>query len=238
MKQPIISHAIADISYRDSLDSLYKLKIYIGEEYEAKIAKQPQVFKKVDLSLPDNIFYVRNIDELRNFMTASASYNFVIRSYLVYSFIRASSKPKDVYVSGFGGNKINASHVKSYLVHSILNTKDSGLLSHLIDMISGYQNVYDVQSNAFMLSDCIHTHARNKRIDDDVIIDSVFMKGKERELSNQDIIKIMRDKNSIPEGMFVKDEFIALEPTQIISLAYLLIETKEEDQKKPYIEMA
>jgi len=238
MKHPKISHAIADISYKDSLDNLCQLKILIGDEYEAKIAKQPQVFKKVELSSPDNIFYVRDIDELRSFMKVSPLYNFVIRSYLVYSFLRNSTKPKDVYVSDFGGNKVNASHIKSYLVHSIFNTKDSGLLSQLIEIVSGYNNSYDVQSNAFILSDYSHTHCRRKRIDDDVIINSVFMKGRERHLSNQDIIKMMRDNNMIPKGMFVKDEFIALEPSQIISLAYLLIETKEEEPAKPYVEMA
>jgi len=37
----------------------------------------------------------------------------------------------------------------------------------------------------------------------------------------------MRDNNSIPEGMVLKDEFIALEPFEIITLSYMLIGKKE-----------
>ncbi|KAG1650273.1 hypothetical protein GQR58_028181 [Nymphon striatum] len=107
-----------------------------------------------------------------------------------------------------------------------ISSKDS------LDSVSGYHNSYDVQSNAFMLSDVIHTHCRRKRIDDDVIIKSVFLDNRDRQLSNQDIIKMMRDNNMIPQGMHVKDEFVALEPTQIISLAYLLIDPKDHESQK------
>lgn len=225
MKPSNISHVIADISYKDSLDSLYQLKIFVGDEYEDKIFEQARVFKDADLSSSSNKFYVRSIDELRSLMKATPIYNFIIRSYLVYSFYKSTSK--DVYISSFGGNKITSIHVKMFLVQSIFNTKDKGLLSHLIEIISGHHNSYDVQTDAFMLSDCIHTHCRKQRIDDDVLIKSVFLTGKNTNLSNKDVITMMRDNNKIPEGMVLRDEFIALEPSQIISLAYLLIGKKE-----------
>ena len=225
MKKPRISHVIADISYKDSLDSLYQLKVFVGNKYEDKISQQPKKFKNVDLSSIDDVFYVRSIDELRELMRATPSYDFVIRSYLVYSFYKKSSE--EVYISSFGGNKINTSNVKNFLVHSILNTKDSGLLSHLIEMISGFQNNYDVQANTFMLSDFVHTYCRKQRIDDDVIIESVFLSSKNTDLSNKDVITLMRDHNKIPDGMFLREEFIALEPSQIVTLASLLIDNQE-----------
>ncbi len=40
MKPPRISHVVADISYKDSLDSLYQLKVFVGKEYEDKIPEQ------------------------------------------------------------------------------------------------------------------------------------------------------------------------------------------------------
>ena len=226
MKPLNISHVIADISYKDSLDSLYQLKILVGDKYEDKISQQAKKFKDVDLSSTSDVFYVRSIDELRSLMQATPKYDFVIRSYLVYSLNKNSSK--EVYISSFGGNKITSSHVKMFLAQSILHTNDNGLLSHLIEMISGYHNSYDVQTDAFMLSDCIPTHYRKQRIDDDIIIKSVFLTGKSTNLSNKDVITMMRDKNKIPDGMVLKDEFIALEPKQIISLAYLLIDKKED----------
>ena len=79
----------------------------------------------------------------------------------------------------------------------------------------------------FILSDCTHTHCRKERIDDDVLMKSVILTGKHTELSNKDVITFMRDNNKIPEGMIVREEFIALEPSQIVSLAYLLIDKKE-----------
>ncbi len=225
MKTPEISHVIADISYKDSLDSLYQLKIFIGNKYEKQISQQAQKFKKLDLSSADNVFYARSIDEIREMMRATPTYNFVIRSYLVFSFYKDSSK--NVYISSFGGNKITAPHVKNFLVHSILNTDDDGLLSHLIETFSGFQNNYDVQTNAFMLSDFVHNYCRKKRIDDDVIIKAVFLPEKNNDLSNKEVITFMRDQNKIPEGMFLREEFFALEPNQIITLAYLLIDNKE-----------
>ncbi|MEB8433051.1 MULTISPECIES: hypothetical protein [Cocleimonas] len=225
MKTPRISHAIADISYKDSLDSLYQLKVFIGKDYEDKIAEQAKIFKDADLSTIKDDFYVRSIDELRGLMRATPSYNFVVRSYLVYSYYKKSSD--EVYVSSFGGNKINTANVKNFLVHHILSTKDSGLLSHLIEMISGYQNNYDVQANTFMLSDFVHTYCRKQRIDDDVIIDSVFVSSENTDMSNKDVIALMRDHNRIPEGMFLREEFIALEPAQIVTLACLLIDNQE-----------
>ncbi|WP_299871423.1 hypothetical protein [uncultured Cocleimonas sp.] len=225
MKTPRISHVIADISYKDSLDSLYQLKIFVGKEHEDKIAKQPKIFKNADLSEIEDDFYVTSIDEVRALMRVTPEYNFVIRSYIVYSYYKKSSD--EVYISSFGGNKINTSNVKNYLVHSILSSKDSGLLSHLIEMISGYQNNYDVQANAFMLSDFVHTYCRKQRIDDDVIIDSVFVSNENIDLSNKEIIALMRDHNRIPDGMIVRDEFCALEPSQIITLACLLIDNQE-----------
>ena len=225
MKKLRISHVIADISYKDSLDSLYQLKVFVGKEYEDKISEQSQKFKNIDLSAIDDVFYVRSIDELRGLMRATPLYNFVVRSYLVYSFYKKASK--EVYISSFGGNKINTSSVKNYLVHSILHTKDSGLLSHLIELISGFQNNYDVQSNTFMLSDFVHNYCRKQRVDDDVIIESVFLTSKNTNLSNKDVITIMRDQNKIPEGMVLREEFIALEPSQIVTLASLLIDKQE-----------
>lgn len=177
---------------------------------------------------------MRNIDELRRFMKISPLYDFVIRSYRVYSFLKNSTNSRNVFVSDFGGKNINVPHIKKYLMHSILNTKDSELLSHITSIVSGYNN-YDAQSNAFILSDLIDTYCKRKRIDDDIIIKSVFMKDDESLLSNQEIIKIMRDKNRIPKGMFLKEEFVALEPSQIILLAYQLIETKEENPAKPHM---
>ena len=225
MKKSKISHVIADISHKDSLDSLYQLKVFVGNKYKDKISQQAKNYKDVDLSAPDNVFYVRDIDELREMMRATPTYDFVIRSYLVYSFYKDSVK--DVYISSFGGNKITAPHVKNFLVHSILNTDDEGLLSHLIEMISGFQNNYDVQTNTFMLADYIHNYCRKERLDDDVIIKSVFLPEKNNDLSNKEVITLMRDKNKIPHGMFLREEFIALEPNQIITLACLLIDNKE-----------
>jgi len=101
------------------------------------------------------------------------------------------------------------------------------LLSHLIEIISGYQNNYDVSTDNFILSDGIQTYHRKERIDDDVIIDSVFLRGQNSRLSNKDVITMMRDHNKTPKGMILKDEFAALEPSTIISVAYMLINKKE-----------
>lgn len=224
MEPTNISHVIADISYKDSIDGSYQIKVLVGDNYEDEISKQGESFKDVDLSLSSNVFYVRSIDELRSLMKITPMYDFIVRSYIVYSFHKSS--PKDVYISSFGGSKISTPQVKNFLVNTILNTDDNGLLSNLIQMISGYHNDYDVHTDAFMLSDCIHIHSRRQRIDDDVIIKSVFLKGSSTSLSTQEVIAMMRDQNKIPEGMVLRDEFIALEPTQIISLACLLIDTK------------
>ncbi len=101
------------------------------------------------------------------------------------------------------------------------------MLSHLIEMISGFQNDYDVQKNAFILSDHVHNYCRKQRIDDNVIIESVFLNGKNTHLSNKDVITLMRDQNKIPDGMILRDEFVALEPSQIVTLASLLIDNHE-----------
>ena len=225
MKPSNISHVIAEISYRDSLETMSKLKIYVGDEYGDKISQQPQTFKNVDLSSTGNIFYIRNIEKIRGLMKATPLYNFIIRSYIVYSFSKKSSER--VYISSFGGNKVNTSQVKNYLVNSIIDTKDVGLLSHLIEMISGYRNNYDLSTDNFILSDSTKTYHRKERVDDDVIIDSVFYRGQNSRLSNKDIIKMMRDHNRVPTGMILKDEFTALEPSTIISVAYMLINKKE-----------
>ncbi len=225
MIPPNISHVIAAISYRDSLDNLSKLRIYVGDEYEDKISQQPQTFKNVDISSSGNIFYVRSIEELRTFMKVTPLYNFIIRSYIVYSFSKKSSER--VYISSFGGNKINTSQVKNFLVNSIINTEDEGLLSHLIEIISGYHNNYDVKTDNFILSDGTQTYYRKERVDDDVIIDSVFLRGQHSRLSNQEVITMMRDHNKTPKGMILRDEFAALEPSTIISVAYMLINKKE-----------
>lgn len=220
-----ISHVIAVISYKDSLDNLSELKIYVGDEYEDKIYQQAQTFKNVDLTMSDNVFYVRNIEEIRGFMRANPLYNFIIRSYIVYSFSKKSTKR--LYISSFGGNKINSSQVKNFLANSILDSEDEGFLSHLIEKISGYRNNYDVKTDTFILSDGTQTYCRKERLEDDVIIDSVFLKGQNSRLSNKDIITMMRDHNKTPTDMILKDEFITLEPTTIISVAYLLIKKKE-----------
>jgi len=219
-----ISHIVADVSYKDSMDSLYQLKILVGDNYEDEISKQGKNFKDVDLSLSSNVFYVRSIDELRRLMKITPRFDFIIRSYLVYSFCKSS--PKNAYISSFGGSKISPSQVKNFLVNSILNTDDNGLLQYLIEMFSGYQNEYDVHTDTFILSDCVHLHTRKQRIDDEVIIQSVFLKASSTSLSTKEVITTMRDKNKIPEGMVLRDEFIALEPSQIISLACRLIETR------------
>lgn len=224
IEQTNISHVIADISYKDSMESLYQLKILVGDNYEDEISKQRKSFKDVDLSLSSNVFYVRSIDELRRLMKITPRYDFIIRSYLVYSFCKKS--PKNAYISSFGGSKVNPSQVKNFLVNSILNTDDNGLLSHLIELISGYKNEYDVHTDTFILSDSIHIHSRKQRVDDEVIIKSAFLKASSTNLSTKDVITTMRDKNKIPEGMVLRDEFMALEPSQIISLAYRLIEAE------------
>lgn len=227
MKTPKISHVIAEVSKKDSLDSSYQLIILVGNEYEDKISEQAKTFKDADLSSSHTEFYVRSIEELRSLMRPTSLYCFVIRSYLIYSFYK-SEPSKEVYISSFGGNKISSSHAKNYLLHSILYAEDDGLLSHLVEMISGYQNFYDVQSEDFMLSDSPHISCRKQRIDDDLLIRSVFTTGKTPHLSNKDIITMMRDENMIPEGMKLKDEFIVLEPSQIVMLASTLINKKEE----------
>jgi hypothetical protein len=225
MKPSNISHVIADISYKDSMESLYELKVLVGDKYEDEISKQGKNLKDLDLSLSCNVFYVRSIDELRSLMKITPMYDFIIRSYLVYSFYESPSK--DVYISSFGGSKISQSDVKNFLLNTILNTSDKGLLSHLIEVISGYKNDYDVITDAFILSDCVHIHCRKRRIEDDKIIKSVFLEVGESSLPNKDVIAIMRDQNKIPEGMVVREEFIALEPSQIVSFAFQLIGTKE-----------
>ena len=220
-----ISHVIAVISYRDSMANLSELKIFVGDEYEDKISLQALTFKNVDLSAPDNIFYVRSIEELRGLMHSTTLYKFIIRSYIVYSFSKKSTKR--LYISSFGGNKINSSQVKNFLANSIIDTEDEKLLSHLIETISGYRNNYDVNTDSFILSDGTQTYCRIDRVDDDVIIDSVFLKGQDSRLSNKEIITMMRDHNKTPKGLILRDEFIALEPATIISVAYLLIKRKE-----------
>lgn len=40
MKDPKISHAIADISYKGDFETLSQLTIFIGDEHDSKIARQ------------------------------------------------------------------------------------------------------------------------------------------------------------------------------------------------------
>ena len=223
MKPSNISHVIADISYRDNMESLFKLKVLVGDKYEDEISKQGKSLKHEDLSLSSNVFYVRSIDELRSLMKINPRYGFIIRSYLVYSF--HTNPSKDAYISSFGGSKVSPPQVMNFLINTILRTNDKELLSNLIKEASGYENNYDVKTNNYMLSDDIHTHTRKGRIKDDQIIKSVFLKGRESSLPNQDVIAIMRDQNKIPAGMVVREEFIALQPSQLVSLVYQLIGT-------------
>lgn len=227
MKQPRISHIIADVSYRDSLDSLYQLKIFVGDQYEDEVFQPLKAYKELDLSAIDAAFYVKSIDELRSLMKTTSDYNFVVRSYQVYSFYKES--PMNVYISSFGGNKITVANLKNFLVHHLLYTEDEELLSHLIETIAGFQNEYDVQSDSFMIADYVHAYERKQRLDDDVIIESVFLTKNNTGLSNKEVITLMRDQNEIPEGMVLRDQFIALEPSQIITLACLLIDNKEAE---------
>lgn len=226
MKPSNISHVIADVSYIGTPQTVYKLKILVGDEYEDKISEQLSKHKDVDLSDSNNLFYVRSIDELRGLMRETPRYDFVITSYLVYSFHESSSER--VYISSFGGKNISSSNVKNYLLNSFLKVKDEELLSNFLEMFSGYECDYDVEKDSYTLSDQVQNEARKERIGDDEIINSVFSTDNSTDLSHQDIIKMMRDKNQIPFGLEVRDEFIALEPVEIITLASGLIESEEE----------